>query len=154
MHHLLAILSLFAVATGAATTQDPTAPPTYGEASLSSGFTPDPFRVDIQAGGSIDAAVSLRADCIGNISDAPDFDLYYNSGSFPLIISVAAQTDTTLVVRSASGDWHCDDDSGEGLNPSIRFDTPRSGLYDIWVGAHQDSTLEDATLSISELYSE
>jgi hypothetical protein len=154
MNRLIATASLFLAATGLLNAQDPTATPTYGDASLSSGFTPDPFRIDLKSGGSIDVSETLGGACTGFIASAPDFDLYYNSGSFPLIISVEAEADTTLVVRGADGEWHCDDDSGEGLNPSIRFHTPPSGLYDIWIGTRRDSTLEDASLSISELYSQ
>lgn len=134
--------------------QDVAARPTYGEVSLSSGFTPDPYTVDLRSGGSIDASASVGADCVGFIADAPDFDLYYNSGSFPLIISVDAAEDTTLVINAPDGSWHCDDDSGEGFNPSVRFSTPATGLYNVWVGTYGDTSLEAATLSVSELYSQ
>ncbi|MEO1168360.1 MAG: peptidase [Pseudomonadota bacterium] len=126
--------------------------PNYGTARLRSGFTPDPHRVRLQSGGSIDASV-LGSPCRGYVSRAPDYRVDYTSGRLPLNISVQSSADTTLVVNGPSGNWYCDDDSGGGLNPSIRFDTPRSGQYDVWVGTYGSARLESAILDISELYS-
>ncbi|MBC2778235.1 peptidase S1 [Parasphingopyxis sp. GrpM-11] len=126
--------------------------PTYGSATLRSGFTPDPHRIRLQSGGPISASV-VDSSCRGNISRAPDYRVRYTSGRLPLIISVASSSDTTLVVNGPSGEWYCNDDGGDGLNPSIRFDTPRSGQYDIWVGTFGSTRLESAILDISELYS-
>lgn len=151
----LSVLSIALIAgCGAAQAQDPSALPSGGDASLSAGFTPDPFTVRLQTGGSIDASQTRGGDCKGYIASAPDFDLYYNAGALPLIVSVDAAVDTTLVVHAPDGGWHCDDDSGGGLNPSIRFNAPLSGLYDIWIGTYADASREEATLSISELFSE
>lgn len=151
----LSVLSIALIAgCGAAQAQDPGALPSGGDASLSAGFTPDPFIVRLHTGGSIDAGQARGPHCNGFIADAPDFDLYYNAGALPLIVSVDAEVDTTLVVHAPDGSWHCDDDSGEGLNPSIRFVVPQSGVYDIWIGTYADATREEATLSISELFSE
>ncbi|MEM8697043.1 MAG: peptidase [Pseudomonadota bacterium] len=126
--------------------------PNYGTATLRSGFTPDPHRVRLQSGGPIDAS-TLGGGCRGYIARAPDYRVQYTSGRLPLNISAESSSDTTLVVNGPDGNWYCDDDSGNGLNPSIRFDTPRSGQYDIWVGTYGDSRLESAILDISELYS-
>lgn len=134
-----------------ATAQSPSAQPTYGEVSLSAGFTPDPYTIDLAAGGRIDAAAELGQECPGFIADAPDFDLYYNAGSLPLIISIQADADTTLVVNAPDGRWFCDDDGGAGVNPRLRFATPMSGLYDIWVGTYAPGRTEPARLRISEL---
>lgn len=151
----LSVLSLLLFAgCPAAQAQDASALPRYGDASLSAGFTPDPYTIQLQSGGSIDASLSPGGDCAGFIADAPDFALFYSAGALPLILSVDAAVDTTLVVHTPAGAWHCDDDSGEGLNPSIRFEAPGSGLYDIWVGTYADAAIEAATLSISELRSE
>lgn len=154
MIRLPVVLIALIAGCGGAQAQDPTALPSGGEASLSAGFTPDPFTVRLQTGGSIDAGQARGPDCTGFIASAPDFDLYYNAGALPLIVSVDAAVDTTLVVHAPGGSWHCDDDSGEGLNPSIRFAAPQSGLYDIWIGTYADASREEATLSISELFSE
>ena len=65
-----------------------------------------------------------------------------------------SSADTTLVVRAPNGLWYCDDDSGQGLNPSVRFNTPMSGLYDIWVGTYGNASNQQAQINISELYSQ
>jgi len=139
---------------GTAAAQDASALPSSGDISLSAGFTPDPYRVRLATGGSIDASQSRGAGCTGFIAEAPDMALFYNAAASPLIVSVNAAIDTTLIIKAPDGAWHCDDDSGEGLNPSIRFTDPQSGLYDIWIGTYADATREEATVSISELFSE
>lgn len=127
--------------------------PTYGTYTLRSGFTPDPFEVQVVAGGSNSASNWSNGQCAGFIADAPDVRLMFQGGSFPeLYFSVGSGSDTTLVINDPNGNWHCDDDSGnEGLNPLLRM-APVSGQYDIWVGTYGSSTA-NAVLSISELYS-
>jgi len=128
--------------------------PTYGTAALNSGFTPDPYVVNLQSGGNINAA-NLSSSCRGFIADAPDVRLNYRSGNFPLIFSVNASADTTLVINGPDGRWYCDDDGGNnGLNPAIRFNNPQSGQYDVWVGTYGSASLQPAQLHISELYSQ
>lgn len=135
----------------AAAAQDYTASPTYGSVSLSGGFTPDPHRVELTAGGTIDAQSSLGGNCRGRVANAPDYQLHFSPGSLPLAISVDSDADTTLVVNTPGGGWVCDDDGGdEPLNPLLTWNSPPSGRYDIWVGTYSDSTAP-ATLFISEL---
>jgi hypothetical protein len=122
---------------------------------LSAGFTPDPTAIALQIEARVDAAAQIAPDCHGYVSgERPDVDLYYNAGAFPLILSARSDEDTTLVVRAPDGAWYCDDDSGSGLNPSIRFGEPGSGNYHIWVGREVGPGPATARLSISELYSE
>ena len=126
--------------------------PTYGQVSLRAGFTPDPYNVQVTSGGSIRAS-NRFTNCAGFIANAPDFRLHWDGrGNLPLVISVSSHADTTLVINGPDQQWWCDDDSGQGTNPSIRFDSPRSGQYDIWVGNYTNEN-NRATLSISELYS-
>lgn len=123
---------------------------TYGWVELSSGFTPDPHTVRLTAGGTIPGS-TIDPACSGNFAAAPDVKLSYSAGSFPLIISVDSGRDTTLMINDSEGNWWCDDDGGiNGTNPSIRFDKPSSGTYDIWVGTYS-TEMADATLYISEL---
>lgn len=125
--------------------------PNYGTVELSSGFSPDPHSIDLLSGGSYDAS-ELGSGCNGYIASAPDYRVNYDAGDvFPLIISVNSENDTTLVINGPNGNWHCDDDGAGYPNPRVRFDNPVSGQYDIWVGTYGDSSLENATLSISEL---
>jgi hypothetical protein len=125
----------------------------YGEVYLDSGFTPDPYVVYLSAGGSFDAS-DLRSGCVGMIAGAPDFQLTYDAGSLPLIVSVEADSDTTLVINGPDGAWYCDDDGGQyGSNPAIRFNRPQSGTYDVWVGSYSGEG-GSAELNISEVSSQ
>lgn len=124
----------------------------YGEISLESGFTPDPRVISLQAGGDI-SAQRAGSGCRGFITNAPDVRLHYDAGSLPLIISVDAGSDTTLVVNGPNGEFYCDDDSGEGTNPSIRLNNPGSGRYEIWVGTYASGRVQPARLHISEVSS-
>lgn len=145
---------LVAAVAGPVAAQDFSRSPNYGSRSLSAGFTPDPLIVNLQAGGDR-AASNIASSCRGYISNAPDFRVQYTRGSFPLIISVASSSDTTLVVNGPDGRWYCDDDGGvNGLNPAIRFNNPQSGQYDIWVGTYSSGSLASASLHISEVSSQ
>ena len=125
----------------------------YGELTLEAGFTPDPRIIPLRAGGDISAR-RAGSGCNGFITNAPDVRLHYDAGSFPLIISVDAGSDTTLVVNGPNGEFYCDDDSGEGTNPSIRLNNPRSGRYEIWVGTYASGSPQPARLHISEVGSQ
>ncbi|MBR9826525.1 MAG: peptidase S1 [Alphaproteobacteria bacterium] len=133
---------------------DYTLPATYGNATLRAGFQPDPYRVSIVSGGR-HRANEVRSGCAGWVASAPDFQLTFSAGSLPLIISAASSTDTTLLVNDPNGNWHCNDDGGnQGLNPALTFYNAMSGTYDIWIGSYSQGNNANATLSISELYSE
>lgn len=150
-----AIALASAAATSApATAQDVNADPIYETVNLRGGFTPDPYVVYLQSGGVNDAQRTVSSSCRGFIATAPDVRLYFNPGSLPLIISVDSNDDTTLVINAPDGRWYCDDDGGNGLNPSIRFNNPMNGRYEIWVGTYGDRTNSPAQLHISELYSQ
>jgi hypothetical protein len=127
--------------------------PSFGTINLAAGFADDPRVVAVTAGGRLDAA-TLGPNCVGSVANSPDVRLNYTSGSLPLIISVASDADTTLVVNGPDGQWYCDDDSGEGNNPSVRFATPGSGQYDIYIGHYQQGSRIPARLYISEVSSQ
>lgn len=128
---------------------DPSARANYGEEYLEAGFDDDPRTVSIVSGGELDAS-SLGGDCVGMISRAPDFQLTYDAGDLPLTLGVSSYTDATLVINGPDGDWYCDDDSGGGTDPEITFHRPRSGVYDVWVGAF-DGDGGEGELFITEL---
>lgn len=120
----------------------------FGEIRLDSGFTPDPYRIDLVAGGTYDAS-NLGGYCVGKISAAPDLQVTYDSSFLPLVIRTRSRSDTTLVVNGPDGRWYCDDDTGGNSNAEVRFNSPQSGVYDIWVGTYGDDTAS-TTLSITE----
>lgn len=125
---------------------DWTLDPTYGSVELDSGFTPDPYTMNILAGGTVDIQ---SMGYYGMVAEAPDVDFYYDAGSFDLYIYVEdADSDTILLINDPAGNWHYNDDNA-GFNPGIEFSNPQSGLYSIWVGTFGDD-LADATLAISE----
>lgn len=146
---LILSLAILPLTVGMAAAQSLSAPATYGSRSLTSGFAPDPHTVNLTAGGSIQAS-SVASGCSGMIANAPDFELNYTAGSLPLIFRTASGADTTLVINGPNGSWYCDDDSGGGLNAEVRFGSPASGVYDVWVGSFSGG-MEPATLQISEL---
>ena len=147
---LIAVLAVAAPALA----QDTGSPATYREIELDSGFSGDPRVIPVRAGGTIDAS-RLGSPCTGFIAGPPDVRLAYNAGELPLILSVAAGSDTTLVVNAPDGRWYCDDDSGDApLNPMVRFNEPDSGRYEIWIGTFSDTASQPARLHISELTSQ
>jgi hypothetical protein len=151
-HKLLSSFVLCAVVAvpGLAAAQDYTLPASYGEYSLSSGFTPDPMYIDVSSGGRIDAS-RLGGNCRGFIANAPDVQVTYDASILSLWVSVISTSDTTLVVNTPTGGWICDDDSGGDLDPSIHFTGAQSGVYDIWVGTYGGTNNESARVYFSEL---
>lgn len=146
---LFAALSLIALAVaGTATAQDASLTANFGEISLRSGFTPDPYRVAVTAGGNVDGS-RLPGSCVGNISRAPDFELTYSAGGLPLVFRTMSRSDTTLIINGPDGSWSCDDDSYGDGDAEVRFNRPQSGTYDVWVGTFGGSTAS-ATLLITE----
>ena len=129
--------------------------PNFGTVTLRTGFTPDPRVVPVVSGGNI-AASRIGSGCAGYISGNPDARLIFTTdGDLPLIISVDADSDTTLVVNGPDGSFRCDDDGGvNGLNPSIRYERPQSGRYEIWVGSYRSGVNARGRLHISEIRSQ
>jgi|CXWL01.1.fsa_nt_gi hypothetical protein len=155
-----AVLHISEVVAGDAATDsapNPALDPAYGAVDLASGFAPDPHTIDISAGGSFAAAALGSQGCVGWIATAPDYRVNWTAGSggLPLVFSVQADADTTLVINDAAGNWVCDDDGGNnGLNPAITFANPASGQYDVWVGTFAQGELQKSTLNVSELYAQ
>jgi hypothetical protein len=143
---LLAVASLMMATPALAQTMSRTAH--FGEISLDAGFMPDPYRVQMTAGGSIDGS-RLPGSCVGFINDAPDFEVSYSAGSLPLVFRTLSSADTTLIINGPDGRWYCDDDSYGDGDAEVRFSRPQSGVYDIWVGVYGGGTAP-ATLLITE----
>ncbi len=147
----IALLAISAASVAApATAQTTSLPANYGEVTLEAGFVPDPHIVRITAGGTIEASTIQGANCVGRISDAPDYKVNYTAGGFPLVFESFGSADTTLIVNDANGNWYCDDDSGAGLNARLIISEPGSGRYDVWIGTFGESTAP-AKLSVSEM---
>ena len=150
-HIAAAIAATILVASQPAAAQDASLKANFGAVSLNNGFTPDPHRVSITAGGPIDAYedTPLPEACVGMISDAPDYEVSYSAGNLPLVFRTLSSVDTTLIINGPDGSWYCDDDSYGDLDAEVRFNRPQSGTYDVWVGTFGGSTAA-ATLLITE----
>lgn len=146
-----AALLLGSMALLPASAQDVTANPQSGVVRLRSGFTPDPHVVTLRSGGHINAATEVGTTCRGFITSAPNVRLEYQGGTGPLIISAASETNTTLVINGANGEWYCDDDTGlNGGNPAINILNAPRGHYEIWVGSVDRDVRARALLHISQ----
>jgi serine protease Do len=132
---------------------DYTQSPNYGSASLSAGFSPDPYTVGMTSGGSVDVySEGLGSGCTGYATSAPDFRLQWSGSSSRLRIFFvpSGSDDTTLVVNTAGGQWRCNDDYS-GLDPLVELTNPSPGQYDIWVGSYSSGDYVAGTLYITEL---
>lgn len=145
----LSVMCAFAIS-APSLAQDFTRAPSYGVVNLASGFTPSPFEVELQSGGELDSLTVFGLACRGNIAQNPDYRVLFEAGSKSLDIQVEAAADTTLIINDPHGDWHCNDDGANGVNPQLIFDQPLSGQYDIWVGTYGDASLQPAKLIIHE----
>lgn len=145
---ILATAALAAMSTSALA-QDTSLRANSATISLDSGFTPDPYTVSVVAGGGVDGS-ALPGSCTGMISDAPDVELTYDAGSFPLAFRSISGNDTTLIINGPDGNWYCDDDSFGDGDAQVLFSRPQSGVYDIWIGTYGGGTAP-ATLQITEV---
>jgi hypothetical protein len=130
--------------------------PNYGSRALTAGFTPDPQSVSVTSGGEVDVFSALGSGCGGYATSAPDFRVMYTSGSFSLLrfyFVASGGGDTTLIVNAPDAHWYCNDDSFSTLNPTVDFQNPSSGTYDIWVGSYASGQFVSGTLYITEVTS-
>lgn len=146
---LLVLFGLVAAAVPTVQAQNVGASPNFGDLRLKEAFLPDPQTVSVTSGGGIE--VDVGGCSYGYVSEAPDVDLYYTTtGGTSLYIYAEGDGDTMLLVNTPSGDWVCDDDGHDNLDPIVRFPSAEDGLYDIWVGSYSDDNHE-ATLYVSEI---
>ncbi len=133
-----------------ATGPDPARDPLFGEASLSPGFAPSPFTIQITGGGRNPVADHIAGEqCRGYVAEAPDFSVYLNDAFDEIWFAVDSPADMTLLVNAADGSWHCSDDH-LGTNPGIAFRFPLPGLYDIWVGSADEGNYAAGVFYVSE----
>jgi hypothetical protein len=130
---------------------DFTAEPNYGLLELESGFAGDPRTRDMISGGSVDA--SYITGCTGYATSAPDYSVRYTVDAFTSLLRFyfVGDGDTTLIVNGPTGSWYCSDDSYGTTNPTVDFEDPISGRYDIWIGSYLRDVPVTGQLSITEL---
>jgi len=145
--------------TGGTTGMDWSLPAAFGDHSLESGFTPDPYAVDMIAGGTVDVYSEFGGDCLGYVASAPDVNLHYEESDFNsallriYFVAADSMNDPTLVINDPDGTWICADDAVDydSWNPLIDFESPEAGWYAIWVGTYIQGETYDGTLYITEL---
>jgi hypothetical protein len=125
-------------------------PAVYGSTALTAGFIPDPYTVGITSGGAVNTSY-LGGGCYGFASSAPSFSVNYTSGAFPTLrFYFIGSADTTMIINSPSGSYFCVDDSFSTLNPTIDFNSPSSGRYDVWVASYLEGASVGGTLYVTE----
>jgi hypothetical protein len=125
-------------------------PPIFGSTSLTSGFVPDPFTVGITAGGPANVSY-LGGGCTGFATSAPSFSVNYTSGAFPTLrFYFIGSGDTTMIINAPNGSFFCVDDSFGTLNPTIDFNSPSGGRYDVWIGTFASGSSVGGTLYVTE----
>jgi hypothetical protein len=130
---------------------DPQAMPLSGSASLGSGFSPDPYRVDLQAGGSVDT--SGFSPACGYTSYHPAFVLEWQTRDVPqsflrLFFTPADKTATALLVHTPEGEWLCDQGSSS-TDPIVDIPQASPGEYAIWIGTREKGSPVEGSLSIT-----
>jgi hypothetical protein len=111
-------------------------PPVFGSSALTSGFVPDPFMVNVNVSNGPANASYLGGGCGGYTTSAPSFSVNYTSGAFPKLRFYAVTTgDSVLIINTPGGSYVCNDDSFGTVNPTLDFDSPSSGRYDVWIAS-------------------
>lgn len=125
-------------------------PAAFGSTSITSGFVPDPFTVGMTAGGPANVAY-LGGGCSGHTTSAPSFSVNYTSGAFPTLrFYFIGAGDTTMIINSPSGSYACVDDSFGTVDPTIDFNSPSSGRYDVWIATFGAGQSIGGTLYVTE----
>ncbi len=126
------------------------ASPNYGTTTFTSGVGADPVSISAMSGGAVDVSY-LGGSCSGFTTAAPDLRVNYSgNGSLLRLYFVGANGDATMVVNDPYGNFYCVDDSFGTVNPTIDFNNPGGGAYDIWIGSYASNTSVSGTIYITE----
>lgn len=138
---------------------NPNLSPMFGSFNLQAGFSPDPYPVNITAGGPTDVRSSTLSQygCIGWVTEAPTIRVDYSGSSNRLRFFFIASDrgDSTMNVLAPNGNWYCNDDSGfedrnnNFYNPLVDIANPPAGTYLIWVGSYSSNNDHPGTLYIT-----
>lgn len=123
--------------------------PHFGQIELAAGFEPDPYVLNVTAGGTHRIENCGLSPWTGFVTVRPDFDLYWTGSTSQLTIAVESAADAILLVNAPDGSWHYFDDY-RGTSPAITFFNPPEGLYDIWIGSYDGSRRNPARLIFTE----
>lgn len=123
----------------------------FGEANLSFGFSPDPYSAGMTTGGTVDVSY-LGGSCSGFATSAPDLRINFGGGGASLlrIYFVGSNGDPAMVVNDPFGNFYCVDDSFGTVNPTIDFNNPAGGSYDVWIASFASNAKISGTLFLTE----
>jgi len=95
----------------------------------------------------------LGGGCIGFAATVPDIRITWNGGGgfLRFYFIPGAAGDTALVINNAVGEWLCNDDSFDTVNPTVDYAAAPSGTYDIWVASYNRGDSIDGILYVTEL---
>jgi hypothetical protein len=137
----LLLAALFALASGARAQGTglvlASQSPRTGRHALAAGFTPTPFSIAVQAGGSVAVEpLHLGPGCRGLVDRQPDYIVDWTGRTTQLRFFVRSAADLTLVVQDPAGRFRCNDDvtPGSELSPMVDVFMAPAGAYAVWIG--------------------
>ena len=117
--------------------------------TVAPGFIPDPQVLAGTAGGTM-AANQMNSACRGYVTSTPNHIVNVTGNFSTLRLIGSAAGDTTLVVRTPTGAFLCDDDGGGNRNPLVQGAFP-AGSYQVWVGTWSSGESVPYRVGISEM---
>ncbi|MEO0560389.1 MAG: hypothetical protein AAF170_19655 [Bacteroidota bacterium] len=91
-----------------------------------------PSATDVRGGGEDRNAVP-GSGCSGFINNGQPTATVTFGGEGSLSIYAKSSDDTTILVASPDGKWHCSDDAN-GSNPGVTIANAGEGTYVVWIG--------------------
>jgi len=121
----------------------------YVTLDIQAGNPLDPFIVSVNGGGTFDAA-ALGGECTGYVNTQPVARIHWEGQADLSKIFFYSDHDPTLIVQSPDGAFHCNDDASDLLlDPSLTFEDPQDGIYNIWVGSYYPDQLIPGVLVVT-----
>jgi hypothetical protein len=120
-------------------------------ASLSVGFSPDPFTRRLTAGGDR-SLQAIDANCAGFV-DSDNGIVFSYEGNSHLGVFVSSAADTTLLLVDSNGQHYCSDDHEQlpGANPGVSLANAPAGNFTAYIGTLERGAADaTATLAITE----
>ena len=113
----------------------------YVTVDLDAGNPLDPFIISVNGGGTLDAS-ALGGDCRGYVNAEPVVRIHWSGKADMSRVFFYSDHDPTLIVQTPDGAFHCNDDANALLlDPSLTFEKPQPGTYNIWVGSYYPDQL-------------
>jgi len=121
----------------------------YVTLDIQAGNPLDPFIVSVNGGGTFDAS-ALGGECSGFVNVQPVVRIEWEGKADLAKVFFYSDHDPTLIIQSPDGAFHCNDDASDLLlDPSITFEDPQDGAYNIWVGSYYADQLIPGVLVVT-----